>query len=134
LQNTIQDITYAICFPQTCRVEFGLFEPGQYFYIYSDFSAANGECSANGLQCNKGNLKIPTNAQNVAQPNQYCGGHLNNESLNQTDQNIEYYPESPNLFEVSFGEYHSKNGFYLNYTLDDCQTPVTGKFLCNLFI
>ncbi len=130
IQKTIQDITYAICFPVACRVEFGLYEPGYYFYMYSTYSAANNDSSANGNQCDSAKFSIPTNAKNIAQPKSYCGGHLNTKSGKQTDEVIEYYLKCRNRFEVSFGpQYHPRNGFYLYYALTDCNpTPTTSEF------
>jgi hypothetical protein len=114
IQKTIRNITYAICFPNACRVEFGFYKPGYYFYFYSTYSAANNDCSANGIQCDQAKFAIPTNAQNIAQPKTYCGGHLNTELEKQTDKIIEYYLCCHNRFEVSFGpQNHARNGVYL---------------------
>jgi hypothetical protein len=126
-QNTLQNITYAVCLQSACITVIRILKSdiNSYFHIVSTYSDTNGNVSANQGLCDKGKMCIPANSQNVSQANCYCGGRLNRDSRQSTNKPIEYYATTPNVITFSFGpDFDSRNGYALNFTLYDCVTPL----------
>ncbi len=119
-QNTIQNICYAVCFPQYCQLEIGLLMRNSYFHIGSTWASANGNVSDNN-HCDNGKLTIPVNSRNHTYPTSYCGDHLSPVEGSTSSSLVVTYPVTPNMIEICWGpRYDSKNGFQLSYKLTDC--------------
>lgn len=125
-QNTLQNITYAVCLPPACQTVIRVLRPdiNSYFHIASNYSDSNNDVSANEDLCDEGKICIPANSRDVSQAECFCGGKLNEDSRKSTNQPIVYYPTTPNVITISFGpDFDPRNGFALNFTLYDCPTP-----------
>jgi hypothetical protein len=125
-QNTIHNITYAVCLQPTCRTVIRLIKPdiNSYFHIASTYSNTKGNVSANQGLCDKGKMCIPANSRNVSQANCYCGGRLNQYSGQYKDDIIEYYSTTSNVIQFSLGkDFDQRNGYALIFILYDCLPP-----------